>query len=151
MFKKSSLAIIDCLKKLGLNASYVYPNSIELSGKKVSGAAGAIMRNSLLQHGSILLNSNLKILNEVLSPKKFINNSRFVPSIRKPVTSISKELNRKISIKDFKEILIESFKKVYGFKLECLSLTKEEENLAKKLYIKKYSTLDWNINMKEPK
>ena len=150
MFEKSSLAIIDCLKKFGLNASYVYPNSIEVFGRKISGAAGAIARNSLLQHGSILLDSNLKILNEVLSPKKFMNNSRFVTSIRKPVTTICKELGRKVSLEDFKEMLMESLKKIYGFEIENSILTKEEENLAKKLYIRKYSTVDWNIDMKEP-
>jgi len=148
MFKKSSLAIIECLNKLGLNASYSYPNSVEVLGKKISGAAGAVMHNSLLQHGSILLDSNLKILNEVLSPKNpSIKSKKFVRSVKKPVTTISKELGRKVSMNSFKKMLIESFKRIYGFRLEPSNLTEEEEKLARKLYLEKYSSLEWNINL----
>jgi len=114
------------LNVLGLNAEFKPPNEIQIEGEKVSGMAGCIRWRAVLIHGTLLVNSNLRIMSSVLRVSK------------RKVTNIQEKIGRKVRISDVKEALRKGFEKTYKVQLVGGKLTEEEEELAKRLYEEKY-------------
>jgi lipoate-protein ligase A len=67
-FEKASTQLVRGLQTLGIAARFAPPNRIDVSGKKVSGMAARSTRRTLLVHGTLLINTNLKRLNELCLP-----------------------------------------------------------------------------------
>ena len=67
-FQKGSEHIITALGNLGVGAVFSPPNRIDVGGRKVSGMAARSTARSLLVHGTLLLNADLKRLNELCTP-----------------------------------------------------------------------------------
>lgn len=133
-FKALSLGVIEGLRTLGLRAAEFKPiNSIQIDGRKVSGAAGSLRWGTVFFHGSVLVSSNISVLSRVLKASE------------DKVTTLSDELGKTVSIKEAKEALIKGFERVYKIKLVKGGLTEEEEELAKTLCEKKYLTEEWNL------
>jgi len=67
-FSRASRFIIQALGHLGIHADFSPPNRIDVSGRKVSGMAARSTVRTLLVHGTLLLHSNLEILNRLCIP-----------------------------------------------------------------------------------
>ena len=145
VFRRFSEGTILSLKSLGLQANLISNNNVEINQKKVCGAAGAIKWNSVLYHSSILVCSNTKILSHVLKPDKYAT-TKYVKSSRRPVTTISKELDTHLTTSEFSDTLVKCFERLYGIRFLEGPLTKKEMNLADELY-EKYSNYNWNFKM----
>ena len=150
LFKKDSLetfsavaqAVIEGLKILGVSAEFESPNSVQISDLKISGLAGSIKWGAVLCHGSLLVNSNLEILTEVLHVDKLDNRDvrcKYVPSARKKVTTLSAQLQRDVSIQEVKEALKTAFEDSFSITLVPGEPTKDELSLAQRLCREKYS------------
>jgi lipoate-protein ligase A len=68
VFREGSAFVVVALKKIGIDAYFAPPNRIEVSGYKVSGMAARSTINTLLVHGTLLLNSDLNMLNRLCIP-----------------------------------------------------------------------------------
>ncbi len=134
--------IADMLRELSLPRVQVARNDIIIDGKKVSGSACFYGKSTLLSHGTLLFNSNLDILAEMLSPdaQKYI--SKGIPSIRSRVANIS----------DFNGLTIEAFiEKVIDFTGDKPSPIPESICLsAKALADQKYRHWEWNYGDSPP-
>lgn len=140
----SASITLDALRALGLKGRILTPNSIVVDGKKVSGAAGALGRKFALWHSSILVSTNIRLLEMVLAPSKNGNITRYVHSRWHPVTSLQNALGQPIGVDAVKPQLIKSVQKILRVELRGDGLREEEEELFGGLYSGKYSSPDWN-------
>lgn len=133
--------VIRGLEILGLSSiNFVPPGNIFISQKKVSGSAQLRRKNVILHHGTLLINSDLDALRKVLT---VYNEEMKKESTSKwsPVTNISDELKREISISEIKDVLIQGFKETLHINLNPGNLTREEEEMASEIYHAKYQYL----------
>ena len=108
MFERFTRPIIDALNSLGVKAYLEGRNDLMIDGKKFSGNAVAIEKGRILQHGTLLFESNFDILSNALlsKPEKF--QDKAVKSNIKRVTNIREHLNQSKDTRDigwFKDFL----------------------------------------------
>lgn len=129
--------IISGLKKLNINLEFKPLNDLTLNLKKISGSAQTRRNGVILQHGTIMYNPNLDIMEKALkvSDKKI--------KIQNRVTTLCNE-----GYNHNKEIIINAlkigFKEIYG-NYEDGIISNEELEIANKLSNEKYRTKLWNF------
>jgi len=128
--------IIKGLKKFNINVEFKPLNDLLFNSKKLSGSAQTRKFGVVLQHGTLMYNTNLESMEQALriSDKKI--------EIRKRVTTLSKvgyNLDKQELIINLKE----GFEDVHGESKEE-KISKNELTLAEKLSKEKYETKKWN-------
>lgn len=140
-----ALPVISCLRKLGVKASFSGRNDILIHDKKFSGNAQYFHKNKLLHHGTLLFISDLTMLSKALNVKKDKFESKGIKSVESRVVNISDYVASKISLKKFKDMLIESIFEDRSEKLKNYILTDEDIKKIDELVENKYSTWKWNF------
>lgn len=142
-FEKFTRPIVDFLNSLGVNAKLVGRNDLLIDDKKFSGNAKLIYKDKLVQHGTILINSEMKVIADALkvNPLKF--KGKATQSVRARVTNIIDYLPKNTTVDSFTNDLIEYILKLYP-NAKKYELTDNEQQEIKKLADEKYSTWDWN-------
>jgi lipoate---protein ligase len=134
--------VVVCINKLGFNAKFAPLNDIVVDNKKVSGNAQTRKKNTLLQHGTILLGVNVEKMFSVLK----------IPSEKIRDKMISDAKSRVMGLnKTFEEVswaLKESFGEKFGSEIVADDPTIEETEKAKKLACEKYASDPWNWKKK---
>ena len=126
-------AILNGLALLNVKAEFQHPNSILLNGKKISGMAQHRFYNVILFHGTLLVNSDLKLLSStLLNPKH-------------EVTNISREGLGCPSNEAIEEAIIAGFRTTLQIQFDIGTLTPYESRLAEELVAMKYGTEKWNF------
>jgi lipoate-protein ligase A len=123
-YEKILNLIVLSIKELGIESEIRYINNIFTSEGKISGTAMYVKKNTVLCHGTLLINSNLDILRTVLKELKY------------PVINISKINN--ISDESIINEIIVSIKKLHNIKLIYSELTEVEKKLVEEICLKKY-------------
>lgn len=148
-FEAFSKPVIEVLDKLGVKAEFTGRNDITIDGKKFCGNAQYMKRGKVLHHGAILFDTDLTVLSKALKVSKDKIESKGVKSVRSRVTNIIDYLDEKITVEDFKQLLLEHmFKK--DSKIKEYKLTEEDYANVNKLMEERYSTWEWNFG-KSPK
>ncbi|MFQ6123235.1 MAG: biotin/lipoate A/B protein ligase family protein [Candidatus Heimdallarchaeota archaeon] len=119
IYEHFSKSVIHGIRALGLRAEYMPKGTyIHINQKKVAGMAAAIKYGGILLHGTLLVSTNLQILKEVLqvSPRPLQGSSgktggKWVRSKKHVVTTLEKELGRKITTSEVKVQLCNSFQR----------------------------------------
>ena len=142
----ASVIILHTLSRLGLRGRILSPNSIMIGMKKVSGAAAALGSGFVLWHSSILVSTNIEILESVLAPSRRSNVAPFVHSRWHPVTTLQDALGDGLNVDYVKAQLIKSAEEKLCVKLKAGRLRTEEERWFTSLYNRKYSSASWNQN-----
>jgi lipoate-protein ligase A len=145
LYRANSAIISSMLERLGLRSHYVPPNSIEISGKKVSGSAAALGRDFAFWHASVLVSTNEQMLNDALQPSRMTTATRFIRSKWQPIITLEHALGEHLEIGEIRRRLIDSCETCLGVQLEKGELSSDEERLMKSLYDMKYSTNEWNL------
>ena len=145
VYKANSAIISNMLEELGVRSDYVPPNSIEISGKKVSGAAVAMGRDFALWHASILISTDTGLLRQVLLPSQSTKSSKFIRSRWQEVTTLDCALGKQVALEHVKHQLVRSCERSFGVSLEVGELSAEEEQLMEELFASKYSSREWNL------
>jgi len=135
--------IVIGLKALGLNPEFKPINDIIVNNKKISGNAQTRKSGVVLQHGTILLDSNVQTMFKVLKVSDEKIRDKMIKAVEERVTTIKKELGRKPSFKEVEEALKYGFENALQVKFIDDKLTHEELELAKKLKETKYSSKEW--------
>jgi len=146
-FKTLSLGVTEGLRHLGLTSELGRNSLISVKGKKVSGVAASSSGKVFFQHGTLLVNTDLRILSEVLNSPRVEATEKGVRSTKSAVTSLRDELGRNIPLSQVKRALIAGFQEAHSVKLIPEGLTSEEKELAKRLYEMKYSREKWNFEL----
>ena len=143
-FKNFTAPVIKVLQDLGLNAELKGRNDIEVDGRKISGTAQFTNGKRMLSHGTLLFNSELGEVVNALNVKMNKIESKGHKSVRSRVANISEFLNDKISIEEFRKMLLEGlFQGVEDF--ETYHLTEDEWKAVHQLKEEKYDSWDWNF------
>lgn len=143
--ENAAVRIIKALASMGVNASREGKNDILLDGKKISGLAQYTVDNHICTHGSLLYNTDLETLTNVL----IANESKLAPkgitSIRSRVTNIKPYMNTQLTTGEFigklKDILLSD--NDYSIFLP----TSDEIDKINKIAAEKYENRMWNYRM----
>lgn len=136
--------LVEALRYIGLEASFAPVNDIIVNNKKISGSAQTRKRNTILQHGTLLVSSNLDIMERVLVVPKEKLVSHKVVSIKDRVTTVSIELGKDLEPEDLIPYLINGFKKALNIELVEEKPSIKEVRLAEELS-RKYRKHEWNF------
>jgi len=142
-FEKSTKVIVQLLATYGIEAKFEGRNDLTIEGKKFSGNATHVFNDRVMHHGTILFDTNIDELSNVLKPRKekFIDKS--TKSTRSRVVNIKEYFKRNISIEDFGKELMAFVKKSH----ECgtsYKITAEDEEKILTLRNEKYLSWEWN-------
>ncbi|WP_433957568.1 lipoate--protein ligase [Cytobacillus horneckiae] len=148
-FLKFTEPVIKALKKMGVNAELSGRNDLTVDGRKISGNAQFSTRGRMFSHGTLMLDSEIENVVSALKVKKDKIESKGIKSIRSRVANISEFLNEKITIEQFREILLknifEDSKDIPEYRL-----TEEDWKEIDKISKERYQNWDWNYG-KSPK
>jgi lipoate-protein ligase A len=134
--------VVDALAKLGLNCDISQRNDLFIDGRKFCGNAMAYHQNRLLFHGTLLFDTDLKMLEIALRKPEFQIESKGVKSVRSTVANIKPYFNSKKDVSEFKHELA-SLIKVDEQSDDC-QLSAEDRESIQTLSREKYSSWEWN-------
>ena len=143
-FEAFSQPVIEVLAELGVEAEFSGRNDITIGGRKFCGNAQYMKRDRVLHHGAMLFDTDLTVLGDALKVSKDKIASKGIKSVRSRVTNIIDHLEEKITVEDFKELLLNHmFKEDMGIKE--YKLTEEDYANINKLMEERYATWEWNF------
>lgn len=144
-YKQIGEGIINGLKRLNLNASFVPLNDIVVNGRKISGNAQTRKMKCILQHGTVLIDVDLKkMFSLLLIPDEKIKD-KLIKDASERVTSINEETGKNNSFDEVVDILVDGFREALNGEFEIGELTYLEKEMAEKLAKEKYAKDEWNF------
>jgi lipoate-protein ligase A len=141
-YSKICGAIANGLKRLGIDAEFKPINDIVAGTQKISGNAQTRRHGVVLQHGTILVDSDIETMFKVLRVSDTKISDKMLKAVQDRVTNLRRYLGRYISFEETKEALLNGFEKTFEISLEPGELTSYEEELVSELF-EKYSSEDW--------
>lgn len=143
-FKKYNIPIVKSLEKIGIQCELSGRNDITLDGKKFSGIAQSVWKKRVLNHGTLLFNTELDVLSNALNVKQDKIESKGVKSVKGRVTNIKPHIKDDIDIYEFRDILLKNIFAMEGLEPEEHKLSYEELDGIQDLFKEKYSRWEWN-------
>lgn len=148
-FRKFTKPVINVLKSLGVPAEMSGRNDILAGGRKISGNAQFSTGKRMFSHGTLLFTSDLDEVTNALNVKMSKIQSKGHKSVRSRVANIIEFLESDMSVRQFKELLLEGlYEDRESF--ETYRLTESEWKEVHALKEEKYGNWDWNFG-KSPK
>jgi len=143
-FKKFTEPVVEALKKLGVNAELSGRNDLMAEGRKISGNAQFSTKGRMFSHGTLLFDSEIENVVSALKVKK-----DKIESIRNRVANISEFLEQKVTVEEFREMLLR-----YIFdgeeNITEYKLTEKDWETIHQISKERYQSWDWNYG-KSPK
>lgn len=142
-FETFSKPVIEVLGELGVEAKFTGRNDILIGEKKFCGNAQYMSKDKVLHHGAMLFDVDLTVLGDALKVSKDKIESKGIKSVRSRVTNIVDHLDEKITVEDFKQLLLEHMMK--SGDIEEYVLTDEDKKNIEKIMEERYNTWEWNF------
>lgn len=143
-FGQINIPILKSLERFGIEAKLSGRNDLTVDEKKVSGIAQSVWKGRILNHGTILFDTDLTVLSKALNVRADKYESKGVKSVRSRVTNIKPYMKDNVDILKFKEMLLDYIFEYAGEdKIEYV-LSSEQLHGINALYEEKYSTWEWN-------
>jgi len=132
------------LNKLDITARLEGRNDLLVDGKKFSGNAKLAKNGKMIQHGTILINSQMQVLSDALkvNPLKFVDKA--VKSNRARVTNLIGYLPSGFTTVHFKKLLMEEMK-LENPEAKISTFSPVDIENIEKLIKEKYEKWDWNF------
>lgn len=143
-FSVINIPIVKALEKFGINAELSGRNDLTVEGKKISGIAQSLHKRKVLNHGTILYDTDLSVLSQALNVKQDKIESKGVKSVKSRVTNIKPYMKKNIDIMEFKEILLKYIFDYLNEPFEEYKLSDEHLENIDRLCKNKYNTWEWN-------
>jgi lipoate-protein ligase A len=143
-FGQINIPILKSLEKFGIMAELSGRNDLTLDGKKISGIAQSVWKKRILNHGTILFDTDLGVLSDALNVKADKIESKGVKSVRSRVTNIKPHMTDDISILEFKDMLLNHIFKYHEEEAVEYKLSVEQLSEIQNLYENRYDKWDWN-------
>jgi len=140
-FRKICTAIAKAVETFGVDAVYRPLNDVEVAGKKISGNAQLRRKGSVLQHGTVVVDTDLALMDAVLK----------VPgtgTVRKPserMTTLASLLGEVPDIEIVTGALTFELGLAFETRFAASPLTPLERSLVRKLVRERYSRDEWNM------
>jgi len=130
------------LRQLNLQAEFTPINDITVHGRKISGNAQTRRQGIVLQHGTLLLKTDIPMIFRVLRVSKEKISDKMVKAFEDRVTTVCKERGREVRLPEVKESLRRGFEEALDIKLEEGRLNDLEVEKARELRLK-YASREW--------
>ena len=134
--------VVRTLATLGVKAEVNGRNDITIDGKKFSGNSQYIRQGRVMHHGTIMFDSDLSVVSEALRVDPTKIQTKGIRSVRSRVTNVSEHLPEKVTLPEFRRILLENILKENPG--EAYPLTQDDLAAVEKLRAERYATWDWN-------
>lgn len=142
-FRKFTEPVVKALQKLGVNAELSGRNDLLAEGRKISGNAQFATKGRMFSHGTLLFDSEIESVVSALNVKKDKIESKGIKSIRSRVANISEFLAEKVTIEEFRSLLLknifEDMEEIPEYKL-----TQQDWENIHELSRERYQNWDWN-------
>lgn len=136
--------VVTLLNKLAVPAKLVGRNDLLVEGKKFSGNAKLIRKGKMIQHGTILIHSDMSVLVDALkiNPLKYVDKG--IRSNRSRVTNLIDYLPENTTTESFKKLLIDEMLKENKY-AEIIEFDESDIREIERLTKEKYETWEWNF------
>jgi lipoate---protein ligase len=148
-FRKFTEPVVNALRKLGVNAELSGRNDLLAEGRKISGNAQFSTRGRMFSHGTLLFDSEIESVVSALNVKKDKIESKGIKSIRSRVANISEFLSEKVTIEEFRTLLLRNIFEGMDEIPEYV-LTEQDWEKIREISKERYQNWDWNYG-KSPK
>ncbi|MDO5580272.1 MAG: lipoate--protein ligase [Planctomycetia bacterium] len=147
-FTAFTAPILKALKNMGISASLSGRNDLMIDGRKISGSAQVRDHQRILHHGTLLFQTDLDIMDQVLhvSADKF--QSKGISSVRSRVANIIDYLPEMSPISDifaFQNRLIQEIGDQIPGPWIRKRFSDDQEKRIRELRDQKYSSWEWNF------
>ena len=135
-------ALVEGLRKLGVNAEFRPVNDIIVNGRKISGNAQTRRRGVILQHGTLLLRTDIPTMFKVLKVSREKVSDKAIKAVEDRVTTIYREVSSNITLGDIKDALRRGFTEYFNAQMKSTTPTQAELDLALE-YRKRFASWSW--------
>ena len=143
-FSKFTEPVVKVLNQFNVPAKLEGRNDLLVEGKKFSGNAKLARNGKMIQHGTILFDSDMSVLDNALKINPLKYKDKAVKSNRARVINLKEYLPDDVTIEDLKQALIGEML-LTNQKTSIYELTSEDIACVEKLISDKYNTWDWNF------
>lgn len=143
-FSKFTKPVIDVLNKMYVPAKLEGRNDLLVDGKKFSGNAKLARNGKMIQHGTILFDSDMSVLGDALKINPLKYKDKAVQSNRARVINLKEFVSNDISLENLKQALIDEMLENDVSSL-IYDLSIDDVDAVEKLIVEKYNTWDWNF------
>jgi len=142
-FKGFTKPVVEMLSTLGVDAKFEGNNSLTVNGLKVSGNAEHVYKQRVMHHGTLLFQTDLSALANVLYVRddRFIS-ERAVKSVRASTANLSDFLPNGMQVEEFAIYLFEYISRTNGATEYIFS--NEDLLEIERLVSEKYGKWEWN-------
>jgi len=143
-FRLFTSIIVDSLVSLGIDARHQRKSDIFIKHNKISGNAMHVYKNRVLEHGTLLFNSNIDNLKMALKDSSDKFRGKGVKSVKSEVANISEHMKQKLTMNGFVEKI--SFQIISHLSdIRAYSFNETDITQINNLVKEKYSTWKWNF------
>ena len=135
--------LLGALHKMGVRAELNAMNDIVINDRKISGNAQFSNTHRIVVHGTLLFDTDLEALHQVLKSTSDHITSRARKSIRSPVANISDYLTRPVDMAGFRQRLLAAVASAAG-PVEKRTLSDRDWDAVYRLAEDKYNRWQWN-------
>jgi lipoate---protein ligase len=143
-FRFFNAPVVKLLRTLGVPAEMNDRNDILASGRKISGSAQFSSKGRMFSHGTLLFDSELDVLDLVLSVRMKQIESKSHKSVRSVVANISEFLDRPMDVRAFRSFLLDGLATA-GLIGSHYGLTDEDHHRILEIRKSRYEKWEWNI------
>lgn len=142
-FRKFTAPIIQVLNDIGVPAEYGGRSDILVKGRKISGNAQYNAGERMISHGTLLYETELNHVDEVLKAKSSRIESKGIKSIHSQVANIVQFLDNPPAIEGFRQLLLEG---ILGNQqpIRQYHLGEADWDGIHMLSVDRYQTWEWN-------
>jgi lipoate-protein ligase A len=137
-------ALIRGLQQLGIRGVYAPINDIVVDGKKISGNAQTRKLNTVLQHGTILLDVDVEKMFSLLKVPNEKIKDKMITDVKQRVSSLHHVLGAPPRFDSVAAAMKKGFEDEFHVTLMEGALTEEETALAKGFEKEYFSSFEWN-------
>ncbi len=130
--------VIKALERLGLAADFKPVNDVLVVKRKISGSAQTRKWDVVLQHGTLMVDTDFDAMFDVLRPGKKGKG-------RDSVTSLAKELGEAPSMERVKEAMVQGFASAFDVEIVKGELTRYEEETIETLLKERYGREEYTF------
>jgi lipoate-protein ligase A len=140
-----SAPIIDALSQMGIYARFRAKNDLEVAGKKIAGLGVHVGADGSIQfHTSLLIDLDVEQMLKVLKiPIQKYDDRKKITSIEKRITTISKELGKRVSIAEVTAVVKQAFADAFAIQFTEKPFSLAETERIKSLEKERYAADDW--------
>jgi lipoate-protein ligase A len=143
-YKVICSGIIEGLKNLDIEAEFVPLNDILVNGKKISGSAQTRRNHAILQHGTVLMDTDVNKMFTILKVPSEKLKDKLISDVKERVTSIKQVLSKDVNFENVCSSLASGFARSLNIELENGELSETELSLAGEIKRDRYENSEWN-------